>query len=83
MPPVDKAIVKDRARRLRAAGQSALVGHLDRQIGRTLSTLVEREGLGRAPDFTEVAIIGDASPGTIIPVRIVGHDNCRAQGVVA
>lgn len=83
MPPVDKAIVKDRARRLRAAGQSALVGHLDRQIGRTVSTLVEREGLGRAPDFTEVAIIGDASPGTIIPVRIVGHDNCRAQGVVA
>ena len=34
--------------RLRAAGDVALARHLERQVGRTVSALVEREGLARA-----------------------------------
>jgi len=45
MPQVARATVKDRAARLRAAGEAALARHLDRQTGRTLMGLVERPGV--------------------------------------
>ncbi len=79
MPQVDRAVVKDRARRLREAGDAALVRHLDRQIGRTVPALVERPGLARAPDFTEIAFDGTAAAGTIVPLTLTGHDGKRAQ----
>jgi threonylcarbamoyladenosine tRNA methylthiotransferase MtaB len=79
MPQVDRAVVKDRARRLREAGDLALVRHLDRQVGRTVHALVEREGLARAPDFTEIAFRGEAEAGSIVPLTITGHDGKRAR----
>ena len=33
MPQVPRPVVKERAARLRAAGEAALAGHLDRQVG--------------------------------------------------
>ena len=78
MPAVGGTIIKARAERLRAKGDAALIRHLDRQIGRTLSVLVEREGLGRAADFTEVAFAGAAEPGAITPMTVTAHDGKRA-----
>jgi threonylcarbamoyladenosine tRNA methylthiotransferase MtaB len=78
MPQVDRAVVKDRARRLREAGDRALDRHLDRQVGRTVSCLVEREGLARAEDFTEVGFQGAAEPGRIVRLTVAGHDGKRA-----
>ena len=83
IPPVAREVVKARAARLRDKGAEALVRHLDRQVGRTVEALVEREGLARAPDFTEIAVTGAAEPGHIAPVRIVGHDGRRALGAAA
>jgi len=83
MPPVARAVVKDRAARLRAAGDLALERHLDRQIGRTVRGLVERPGLARAEDFTEVAFEGQASPGGISSFRITGKDQGRLHGIPA
>ncbi len=83
MPPVAGPTVRARAERLRAAGRAALGRHLDRQIGRTLSSLVERPGRARAADFTEVAFAGDAPAGAIVALAIDGHDGMRAQGVLA
>jgi threonylcarbamoyladenosine tRNA methylthiotransferase MtaB len=82
MPPVPGAVIKARAARLRAAGDAALVRHLDAQVGRTLGGLVEREGLARAADFTEIAFEGEAPAGRIVPMRIVGHDGRRARAVL-
>ncbi len=79
MPQVDRGVVKDRAARLRAAGDAALIRHLDRQVGRTVAALVEKPGLARAPDFTEIAFAGEAPVGGIMPLRIVGHDGKRAR----
>jgi threonylcarbamoyladenosine tRNA methylthiotransferase MtaB len=76
-------MVKDRAARLRAAGDAALVRHLDRQVGRTVPVLVEKPGVGRAADFTEVAFEGRAEAGEIIPMLIEGHDRRRAAGALA
>ena len=78
MPPVAGGVVKDRARRLREAGAAALVRHLDRQVGRDLTVLVEKSGTARAADFTEIALAADAEPGTMIRGRVTGHDGARA-----
>jgi threonylcarbamoyladenosine tRNA methylthiotransferase MtaB len=82
MPQLDRATVKARAQRLREAGDRALGRHLERQVGRTVSGLVERPGLARAEDFTEVAFEGEAEVGSIICLRITGHDGGRACGLV-
>ena len=82
MPQLERAVVKARAERLRHAGDAALVRHLDLQVGRVVSGLVERQGLARAEDFTEVAFDGSAAPGTIVPLRITAHDGKRSLGAL-
>jgi len=79
MPPVPGKVIKDRAARLRAAGDAALARHLDRQMGRALCALVERDGIARAEDFTEVAFEGQAPSGALIRGRVTGHDGKRAR----
>ena len=78
MPQLPRAVIKDRARRLREAGEAALVRHLDRQVGRAVSALVEREGVARAEDFTEVGFEGPAPVGEIAGFIVTGHDGKRA-----
>ncbi|MDQ0465421.1 threonylcarbamoyladenosine tRNA methylthiotransferase MtaB [Caulobacter ginsengisoli] len=81
MPPVNGKAIKDRARRLREAGAAALTRHLDAQVGRTLNGLVEKPGVARADDFTELAFEGPAPVGEIVPFKITGHDGVRAIAV--
>jgi threonylcarbamoyladenosine tRNA methylthiotransferase MtaB len=76
MPQVDGAQIKARAARLRAAGQAAYERHLASRQGTTQQILVERTGLGRAEDFTLVAI-GTGAPGEIVTATIAGHDGER------
>ncbi|MFN3583448.1 tRNA (N(6)-L-threonylcarbamoyladenosine(37)-C(2))-methylthiotransferase MtaB [Phenylobacterium sp.] len=78
MPQLPREVVKARAARLRAAGEAALVRHLERQVGRTLSGLVERPGVARAPDFTEIAFTGEAAVGGLADLVVTGHDGKRA-----
>ena len=80
MPQLPKAVVRERAERLRAAGAAALSRHLARQSGRSLAVLVEREGLARAEDFTEVAFDGAGLVGAMVRADIHGHDGRRALG---
>ena len=81
MPPVERRIVKDRAALLRDKGDTALARHLSRQVGRSIEVLMERDGLGRAPDFAEVALDG-LEPGSIASATIAGHDGRRLIGKV-
>jgi threonylcarbamoyladenosine tRNA methylthiotransferase MtaB len=76
MPQVDALTIKDRARRLRLAGDRALARHLDTQTGKTLRLLTERGGMARAEDFTP-ARIADVLPGRMIEARVTGHDGHR------
>jgi threonylcarbamoyladenosine tRNA methylthiotransferase MtaB len=78
MPQVSAYAVKSRAARLRAAGDAALARHLDRQVGRRVLALVERNGRARAADFTEIAFEGDARVGALTAFQITGHDGRRA-----
>ena len=77
MPPVKGPLIKDRARRLREAGDAALQRHLERQVGRVLNGLVERDGFARADDFTEIAFTGVAPMGEIVRMRIIGVEGAR------
>jgi threonylcarbamoyladenosine tRNA methylthiotransferase MtaB len=83
MPQLPRAVVKARAERLRGAGVAALRRHLDGRIGRTVHGLVEREGLARAEDFTEVAFEGLAQAGSIVPLTVSGHDGRKALARLA
>lgn len=74
MPAVPPAVVQDRAKRLRVAGQAALQAHLGGQVGRTLDILAERNNIGRTPDFTPVRLPEGTPPGTFMTVVATGHD---------
>ena len=81
MPQVARDVVKERAAQLRQKGEEALARHLSGQVGRSFSVLMERDGVGRAPDFAEVAMAGGRA-GQIVAARIGGHDGRRLIGEV-
>jgi threonylcarbamoyladenosine tRNA methylthiotransferase MtaB len=74
MPQVAREIVKERARRLREKGETALRRHLDGEVGSVRSVLVESDAVGRTAHFTAVRFSECASAGQIVDVRISGHD---------
>jgi threonylcarbamoyladenosine tRNA methylthiotransferase MtaB len=80
MPQLDRALVRDRAERLRAAADAALRRHLSARLGRVLPTLVEGPGRGRAEDFTEILLPGAEAPGALLDVRIEAVEGRRARG---
>jgi threonylcarbamoyladenosine tRNA methylthiotransferase MtaB len=79
MPQVAGEAVKERAKRLRDAGEQALAGHLARQVGRILEVLSESGGRARAPDFTSVRV-GNVARGELLHVLISGHDGRELSG---
>jgi threonylcarbamoyladenosine tRNA methylthiotransferase MtaB len=83
MPAVPRPVIKARAARLREAGAAALSRHLEARVGKVLEGLVERPGLARAPDFTEIAFEGEAVAGSLRQMRITSHDGMRALAVLA
>jgi len=76
MPQIARTIVKERARRLREKGESALRRHLASEIGRRRRVLVENEE-GKSEHFTRVLLARPETPGAIADVTIAGHDGRR------
>ena len=77
MPPVPGALIRERAARLRAAGDVQVKAHLDRQIGRTHKILMESPHMGRTEQFTEVHLASPEREGSIVPVCITGVEGAR------
>ncbi len=77
MPQVSGPAIRDRAARLRAAGDAALGRHLAAQIGRTHRVLTEGPRLGRTEQFTEVAFTEDQPEGALLHVTIRDRDGPR------
>ncbi len=82
MPQLDRSVVKARAERLRAQADAALARHLEARVGTVVSAVVERPGVARAEDFTEVAFAGGREAGELVRLRIVGRDGRRAEGAL-
>jgi threonylcarbamoyladenosine tRNA methylthiotransferase MtaB len=79
MPAVDGATIKDRARRLRAAGELAVTRHLSAQVGRTHSVLMENPRMGRTAQFAEVIFDTDQPEGQIVEARIMAQRDGQLQ----
>lgn len=76
MPQVAGAVVKDRAKRLRAAGEAALRQRLQAEIGARREVLIESEGQGRTEHYLPVAVAGERV-GSVVPRVIAGIDGAR------
>jgi threonylcarbamoyladenosine tRNA methylthiotransferase MtaB len=74
MPQVDRADVKERARRLREKGETALRGHLDRELGRRRRVLTESKSLGRTEQFMPVRLAASVEPGVMLDVTMKAHN---------
>jgi threonylcarbamoyladenosine tRNA methylthiotransferase MtaB len=80
MPQLPRGVVRERARRLREAGERALGRFLDGEVGATREILVESDGLGRTPHYAAVRFAGEAAPGTLRQARIVGRGHDHLSG---
>ncbi|MGY8679057.1 tRNA (N(6)-L-threonylcarbamoyladenosine(37)-C(2))-methylthiotransferase MtaB [Bradyrhizobium sp. UFLA05-153] len=76
MPQVAGAVIKDRAKRLRAAGEAALRRRLQVEVGATRAVLIESDCQGRTEHYLPVAVAG-ARVGSVVPLRIGGEDGER------
>jgi threonylcarbamoyladenosine tRNA methylthiotransferase MtaB len=74
MPQIDRAVVRDRARRLREKGETTLREYLDREVGVRRRVLVESKALGRTEQFMPVRLATPAQPGVILDLAIKAHD---------
>ncbi|MCT7376617.1 tRNA (N(6)-L-threonylcarbamoyladenosine(37)-C(2))-methylthiotransferase MtaB [Chelativorans salis] len=81
MPQLPRTVVKERAARLRVAGEKAYRAHLAALHGTRQRVLVEREGLGRTEGFTLAAVEG--KPGDVVDAFVTGHDGERLTTVSA
>lgn len=83
MPQLDRAVIKDRAARLRAFGAEQLAKHLDKHIGQTTTALVEKGNKARLPDFTPLTLEGGASEARrAVSVQIKSHDGTQLIGTL-
>ena len=75
MPQVPGGAVRERAARLRAAGDAAVVRHLSAQVGRTHRVLTESPRMGRTEHFAEVRFAADRPVGGIVETRIASRSD--------
>ena len=76
MPQVDGAVIKERAKRLRAVGEAALQRRFAAEIGQSRQVLIESATQGRTEHFLPVTIDGGVV-GSVVAVTIAGHDGQR------
>ena len=75
MPQVDGRAIKERAARLRAAGQAQVQKHLAAQVGLTHDILLESPDMGRTRQFAEVRLTRPGTAGDMLSARISGVEN--------
>jgi threonylcarbamoyladenosine tRNA methylthiotransferase MtaB len=81
MPQVPVPLRRERAARLRLAGQAAASRLFASRVGRVESVLLERGGRGRTEQFAPVRLArGEAPPGSLRALRILAAE---ADGLIA
>ncbi|MGR3551845.1 tRNA (N(6)-L-threonylcarbamoyladenosine(37)-C(2))-methylthiotransferase MtaB [Pseudooceanicola sp.] len=74
MPQVRGPAIKERAARLRSAGEARVSKHLAAQVGTRQPVLMEGPRMGRTEQFAEVRFATDQPEGQIITAEITSHD---------
>jgi threonylcarbamoyladenosine tRNA methylthiotransferase MtaB len=76
MPQVAASVIKERARRLREAGNRALQWRLAAEVGAQRDVLIESFSRGRTEHFLPVDVRGE-KPGAVRQMTIAGEDGQR------
>jgi threonylcarbamoyladenosine tRNA methylthiotransferase MtaB len=76
MPQVRGDAIRERAKRLRIAGEAALQKRLASEVGSVRQVLIESDRQGRTEHFLPVAIAGEM-PGAVMAFTISGSDGAR------
>lgn len=82
MPQVDGGVRKERAARLRAAGEAAEARTLAGLVGRAVSVLVEKEDLGRTEHFAEIRLGTPLPAGSIQRAVVTGVRDGKLTGTL-
>jgi len=81
MPQLSGSVIKERAARLRQAGEAALAKELSSRIGTYTDVLIERPGMGRAAFYAAVKFAAPDDGRAVVRMRLVGSDGCSLIGV--
>ena len=86
MPQLDGATIKARAAQLRGRGDIARLAFLDSQIGKQISVLIEKTGdgtsEGRAENFARVLVPAAPPSGSLLAMRVSGHNGLMLEGEI-
>lgn len=83
MPQVKKAIIKERAARLREAGQRNFHKTLTQFIGRKVNVLLETENQGHSEHFLKVNLATSHTPGSLLKAQVINvKDDCLEARII-
>ncbi len=80
MPQLATALRKERAARLRAAGDAVAARFLAGHVGRDAEVLVEQDNQGRTEQFAEIRLDAPAPAGTLTRARVTGANDQHLIG---
>ncbi len=83
MPQVNGRDIKNRAARLRAAGEAKVIQHLKAQVGHMHNVLLENPNMGRTQQFAEVIFAKSQPEGKIITTEITSASTTQLHGRAA
>lgn len=83
MPQVPGPLRRERAARLRAAGDAAAARFLDSRIGTTATVLVETDGAGRTEHYAPIRADSTLADGSLARLAITGREGGRLTGRLA
>jgi threonylcarbamoyladenosine tRNA methylthiotransferase MtaB len=82
MPQVPLKVRRERAARLRGAGDSAAAAWLQGRVGTTAEVLVEKAASGRDSHYAPVDLDRECPPGAVVAARILGTGKGRLSARV-
>ena len=81
MPQLPAEVVKERAARLRMAGEAALAAELRSRVGDETDVLIERPGQGRAEFYATVGFSTPSVTGSVRRMRLIDSNGKSLVGV--
>jgi len=73
MPGLPRALIRERATRLREAGEGAVARFLDGQVGKRQSVLIEKKESGRSAHYAQVRLTG-VTMGEVVAAKAVRRE---------
>ena len=75
MPQLPRALIRERAARLRDAGEATARDFIDSQLNKMQDILIEKAGAGRSAHYAPVRLLDDAAqPGDVLAARAARRD---------